>query len=52
LIELQKGGTGYIDHDRKTAMGLKHTHLGIGTGMTDLRGQHAGSSVKSGLVLL
>eukprot|EP00747_Dinoflagellata_sp_TGD_P150179 gnl/TRDRNA2_/TRDRNA2_177085_c0_seq2.p1 gnl/TRDRNA2_/TRDRNA2_177085_c0~~gnl/TRDRNA2_/TRDRNA2_177085_c0_seq2.p1 ORF type:complete len:318 (-),score=-28.33 gnl/TRDRNA2_/TRDRNA2_177085_c0_seq2:530-1483(-) len=52
LIELQKGGTGYIGHDGKAALGSKHSFLGIGTGMTDLRGQHSGSSVKSGLVLL
>lgn len=51
VIILQSGGTGYVAHDRNAIMASKHTFLGIGSGMTDLRGQHSGASAKSGLVL-
>jgi len=52
LIQLQKGGTGYVAHDGKSIKASKHTYLGLGSGMTDLRGQHSGAGVKTGLVLL
>lgn len=52
LIELQKGGTGFAAHDGIRIKASKHTYLGLGPGMTDLRGQHSGAGVKSGLVLL
>merc|ERR1712050_146988 len=52
IIELQKGGTGYAIHDGKKSYSSKHTYLGLGSGMTDLRGQHSGSATKAGLVLI
>lgn len=52
LIEIQKGGTGYTAHDGLSILASKNTNLGIGSGMTDLRGQHSGTGAKSGLVLL
>lgn len=52
IIELQNGGTGYVAHDGKALNASKHTFLGLGSGMTDMRGQHSGSGVKSGLVLI
>lgn len=52
IIVLQRGGTGYAAHDGEMIKASKHTFLGLGSGMTDLRGQHSGSGTKSGLVLL
>jgi nitric oxide synthase-interacting protein len=52
LIQLQKGGTGYVAHDGKSIKASKYTYLGLGSGLTDLRGQHSGAGVKTGLVLL
>lgn len=52
LIVLQKGGTGYAAHDSKSIKTSKFTYMGLGSGMTDLRGQHSGAGVKTGLVLL
>lgn len=52
VIELQKGGTGYVAHDGNMIRGSKHTYLGLGSGLADLRGQHSGSGAKAGLVVL
>jgi nitric oxide synthase-interacting protein len=52
VIELQKGGTGFVAHDGSRIKTSKRTFLGLGSGLTDLRGQHSGSGAKSGLVLI
>jgi nitric oxide synthase-interacting protein len=52
VIHLQSGGTGYVAHDGEAIRASRYTLLGLGAGMTDLRGQHSGSGTKSGLVLL
>jgi len=51
VIVLKKGGTGFIHHDGNEIIASKHTMLGLEPRLTDFRGQHSGSGVKSGLVL-
>ena len=50
VIELQKGGTGFAQHDGDTAQASKYWALGPGSGKQDLRGQHQGAQSKGGLV--
>jgi nitric oxide synthase-interacting protein len=50
-IELQRGGTGFAAHDKDQIEAKSHFTLGVGSGMTDLRGQHQGGGSKFGLVL-
>ena len=40
IIKLQSGGTGYSAHDKDKVRTKKYFHLGPGSGLTDLRGQH------------
>lgn len=47
-IELQRGGTGFAEHD-KQAQAKKFFHLGPGSGLSDRRGQHGGPVSKFGL---
>lgn len=47
-IELQKGGTGFAEHD-KEVQAKKHFLLGPGSGLADRRGQHAGPTSRFGL---
>ena len=50
VIELQKGGTGFAQHDGDSTQATKFWHLGPGSGKQDLRGQHQGAQSKGGLV--
>ena len=51
VIELQRGGTGFVAHDKDTKA-KKYWHLGPGSGLTDLRGQHKGPTSHSGLMFM
>ncbi|KAI3437726.1 hypothetical protein D9Q98_000174 [Chlorella vulgaris] len=48
VLELQRGGTGFAAHD-KELQAKKRFLLGPGSGMADLRGQHASAASKFGL---
>jgi nitric oxide synthase-interacting protein len=50
VILLRNSGTGFIRHD--TVVASHSTLLGLNSGKTNGRGQHAGSGTRSGLVLL
>lgn len=50
VIELRRGGTGFIAHDGKQAQATKHWHLGAGSGLADHRGQMAAGASRGGLV--
>lgn len=49
-IELQRGGTGFAEHDGDKIKSKKFWALGPGSGKQDLRGQHQGAQSKFGLV--
>lgn len=50
IIVLQKGGTGFAQHDGDATQASKFWHLGPGSGKQDLRGQHQGAQSKGGLL--
>lgn len=50
VIELQKGGTGFAQHDGEKIQSSKFWALGPGSGKQDLRGQHHGAQSKGGLI--
>ena len=52
VVELQKGGTGFAAHDGEKAQATSFWHLGPGSGLADLRGQHQGGPSKGGLVFM
>ncbi|KAK9847790.1 hypothetical protein WJX84_006659 [Apatococcus fuscideae] len=52
VIELQRGGTGFSLHDGKSIESTKYWHLGPGSGMADLRGQHQGPRSATGLIFM
>lgn len=52
VIKLQRGGTGFAHHDGDKAESKKFYHLGPGSGLADLRGQHRNAPSRGGLVLM
>lgn len=49
VLELQRGGTGFAEHDKGAVQAEKFFALGAGSGMADRRGQNASASSKFGL---
>jgi len=52
VVKLQKGGTGFAEHDGSKTKSEKFWHLGPGSGLADLRGQHQGAPSKGGLTFM
>ena len=50
MVKLQRGGTGFAAHDGDKTESKKFYHLGPGSGLADLRGQHQGTASRGGLV--
>eukprot|EP00192_Tetraselmis_astigmatica_P014249 CAMPEP_0117675388 /NCGR_PEP_ID=MMETSP0804-20121206/15577_1 /TAXON_ID=1074897 /ORGANISM="Tetraselmis astigmatica, Strain CCMP880" /LENGTH=307 /DNA_ID=CAMNT_0005484385 /DNA_START=301 /DNA_END=1224 /DNA_ORIENTATION=- len=50
VINLRGGGTGFAQHDGDRTQSKKYFHLGPGSGLADLRGQHQGVPSRGGLV--
>eukprot|EP00951_Prasinocladus_malaysianus_P006373 scaffold45281_cov30-Prasinocladus_malaysianus.AAC.1 len=51
-IKLQRGGTGFSAHDGDKTESKKFWHLGPGSGLADLRGQHQGAPSRGGLAFM
>jgi nitric oxide synthase-interacting protein len=49
VMELQRGGTGFAEHDGEAVQASKHFALGAGNGLADRRGQNAGAGSLFGL---
>lgn len=49
VVELQRGGTGFAAHNADALQAKAFFHLGPGSGMADLRGQHQGPRSHFGL---
>lgn len=51
VLELQKGGTGFVEHDGEALQSERYFALGAGSGLADRRGQNAGGGSLFGLKL-
>jgi nitric oxide synthase-interacting protein len=52
VVKLQRGGTGFAAHDGDKTESKKFFHLGPGSGLADLRGQHRGAPSRGGLAIM
>ena len=49
VMELQRGGTGFVEHDGEAVQAKSFYALGQGSGLADGRGQSAGAGSLFGL---
>lgn len=49
VLELQRGGTGFAEHDKEALQAKRYFALGPGSGLADLRGQTSRGGSKFGL---
>mmetsp|Transcript_32152 Transcript_32152/g.82337 ORF Transcript_32152/g.82337 Transcript_32152/m.82337 type:complete len:321 (-) Transcript_32152:241-1203(-) len=52
VVKLQRGGTGFAAHDGDKVESKKFWHLGPGSGLADLRGQHRNAPSRGGLSIM
>lgn len=52
ILELQRGGTGFAEHDKDALQAAKYFAVGVGSGLADLRGQNATGGSLFGLRMM